>query len=462
MIETVPMYGFGSSGGSCGALTVTAPAGVTAKVTNDFNRIHTVHSKTADGITFTVNSDKSITINGTATGDSYLSLTGDEGLYNAEYANGFIYSTGVDLTGTGVQIFYNQRDSGGNAVASSPYYDTVDRYVLKKTEKNTTHFALGVRVLSGTTLNNFTISNSLLPANPKTKTKQVGEDGVAVFKGLTHGFWKLSITDGEKTAQKTVTITTNYATYISFSTIPDFTYTGDFEVVNDSDEPISVSPDNWKIRFLTSGTLKFTNLNGAENGIDVFLVGGGGGNMYHADANAFGGAGGGYTKTEKGVSVDKDITYDITIGAGGDGTSGGTSSAFGYSASGGETGGTGTHNIGTYKGGDGGSGGGGSSTTGTPAAGGSDGGNGGDSLSSGGAGQGTTTREFGDPSGKLYAGGGGGYNEKGNSAAGGDGGGAAGGSSASANTGGGAGGNYRSQLSGGSGIVIIRNAREVA
>ena len=69
MIETVPMYGFGSSGGSCGALTVTAPAGVTAKVTNDFNRIHTVHSKTSDGITFTVNSDKSITINGTATGD---------------------------------------------------------------------------------------------------------------------------------------------------------------------------------------------------------------------------------------------------------------------------------------------------------------------------------------------------------------------------------------------------------
>lgn len=327
MIETVPMYGFGSSGGSCGALTVTAPAGVTAKVTNDFNRIHTVHSKTADGITFTVNSDKSITINGTATGDVWLSLNGDEELYNAEYANGFIYSTGVDLTGTGLRVFYNERDSSQNIIANSGFLDTVDRYTLKKTQENTAYFALGLNILSGSTFDNLTIANTLLPANPKTKTKQVGEDGVAVFKGLTHGFWKLSITDGEKTAQKTVTIATNYATYISFSTIPDFTYTGDFEVVNDSDEPISVSPDNWKIRFLTSGTLKFTNLNGAENGIDVFLVGGGGGNLYNANANVFGGAGGGYTRTEKSVSVDKDITYDITIGAGGAGTSGGTTSA---------------------------------------------------------------------------------------------------------------------------------------
>lgn len=451
------------NGGSTGCtLTVTAPAGVTAKVTTDFNRIHTVNSKTENGLTFTVNSDKSITINGTATSDTWLSLVGSEGLYPAAKFNGFIYSAGVDLTGTGVQIFYNQRDSSENFVGSGYFYDTVDRYVLQKTDENTVYFALGVRVLSGTTLNNFTIDNSLLPANPKTKTKQIGEDGIAVFKGLATGDWKVSITDGENTAHKIVAITTDYDAVMSFSTIPDFTYTGDFEIINDSDEPITTSQDNWKIRFLTSGTLKFTNLNGAENGIDVFLVGGGGGNMYHADANVFGGAGGGYTKTEKGVSVDKDITYDITIGAGGAGTSGGTTSAFGYSASGGETGGTGTHNNGTYKGGDGGSGGGGSSTTGTPAAGGSDGGNGGDSLSSGGTGQGTTTREFGDPSGKLYAGGGGGYNENGNSAAGGDGGGAAGGSSASANTGGGAGGNYRFQLSGGSGIVIIRNAREVS
>lgn len=64
---------------------------------------------------------------------------------------------------------------------------------------------------------------------------------------------------------------------MTFSTIPAFTYTGDYEIVDDNDNPITTSSGNWKIRFLTSGTLKITDLRGAENGIDVFLAGGGGG-----------------------------------------------------------------------------------------------------------------------------------------------------------------------------------------
>ena len=50
----------------------------------------------------------------------------------------------------------------------------------------------------------------------KTKTKVAGADGVAVFKGLASGEWTISITDGEQTAQKTVTITADYATAITF------------------------------------------------------------------------------------------------------------------------------------------------------------------------------------------------------------------------------------------------------
>ena len=50
----------------------------------------------------------------------------------------------------------------------------------------------------------------------KTKTKTAGADGVAVFKGLATGQWTLSITDGEQTAQKTVTITADYTTAITF------------------------------------------------------------------------------------------------------------------------------------------------------------------------------------------------------------------------------------------------------
>ncbi len=50
----------------------------------------------------------------------------------------------------------------------------------------------------------------------KRKTKVADTDGVAVFKGLSTGDWTLSITDGTQTAQKTVTITADYTTAITF------------------------------------------------------------------------------------------------------------------------------------------------------------------------------------------------------------------------------------------------------
>lgn len=50
----------------------------------------------------------------------------------------------------------------------------------------------------------------------KTKTKVAGTDGTAVFKGLATGTWTLTITDGEQTAQKAVTITADYSTAITF------------------------------------------------------------------------------------------------------------------------------------------------------------------------------------------------------------------------------------------------------
>ena len=62
----------------------------------------------------------------------------------------------------------------------------------------------------------------------KTKAKNAGTSGVAVFKGLEAGTWTITITGDGKTAQKTVTITTDYSTAISFNTIPEFTYTGTF------------------------------------------------------------------------------------------------------------------------------------------------------------------------------------------------------------------------------------------
>ena len=277
----------------------------------------------------------------------------------------------------------------------------------------------------------------------KTKTKNSGTSGVVVFKVLASGTWTVTITGDGKTAQKNVIITTDYSTAISFNTIPEFTYTGDYEIVNDSDEPITVSQGNWKIRFLTSGTLTFTNLNGAEGGIDVFLVGGGGDGgtrNWNPDSSIYchgAGGGGGYTKTQKNIHVTVGTAYSITIGG-----NTGTTKAFDLSASGGAN----AHDAtrGWEKGGNGGSGGGATSKPG-----GTNGGNGtSHEYAEGGTGQGTTTKEFGEENGRLYASGGNGDTSN----------------STVPNSGNGADGrstddSSRSQRPGASGIVVIRNKR---
>lgn len=268
------------------------------------------------------------------------------------------------------------------------------------------------------------------------------------------------------------------------SVIPEFTYTGSYELVNDADMPILETMGDWKIRFLSSGLLTFTDLKGAADGVDLFLVGGGGGGGYKG--NFASGGGGGYTKTEKGVAVAVNTPYEIVVGDGGtpatsgeSRTFGGESSAFGFTADGGQSG-YASSSVSSGRGGAGGSGGGagmmgGDDHVSGDGHGGEDGANGGSIThgsytANGGNGQGTTTREFGEPTGKLYAGGGGGGAYMGYIAyppgKGGAGGGGDGGQNqkkaiaGTPNTGGGGGGaGYGVGVSGGSGIVIIRNKR---
>ena len=374
-----------------------------------------------------------IDVTRTSTKDTFDQVV-DEIQYATD-ANGFADLTTADINATGtryqVAVCLVSLGPGGiTGIASK----------LDMTEGGGAGGVLTVTVIPGELV---TVSHG-----DKSQTKAANASGVAVFKGLKAGAWTVAVTRNGKPTAKTVIIVTDYSVSIPLNTIPEFTYTGDYEIVNDSDEPITVSQDNWKIRFLTSGTLTFTNLNGAEGGIDVFLVGGGGNGETIRGAR---GGGGGYTKTVKGVSIAIATPYTVTIGA-----SSGTSSAFGASANGasGVNGGSG--------------GGGGGSSSGTSGDGGSNGGNGtAGNVSQGGTGQGTTTREFGESTGKLYSGGGGGSAAKagaaGDSTAGA---GAAFGGAAKngvANTGGGGGAAYSGTAGrGGSGIVIARNARGAA
>ena len=231
--------------------------------------------------------------------------------------------------------------------------------------------------------------------------------------------------------------------------VPAFTF------INSAGQNANVRIDNkdstdWKIYLLESGTFTFTD---QTPNVDVFLVGGGGGGNAYWDGGAIaGGGGGGYTKTALNVSLGY-TAYEITIGAGGTpgtttksnswhGTSGGATSAFGYTAKGGSA------PSDTYNGGNGGSSGGSgkanyksSGFSGTNGTGGTDGANGSGSYP--GTGQGTTTREFSETTGTLYSTGG-------NSSS------SANGGNNTGNGGGGCSGNCTGG-SGGSGIVVIRS-----
>ena len=246
---------------------------------------------------------------------------------------------------------------------------------------------------------------------------------------------------------------------------PKFTYTGNYQYIDDGS-------GNWRIKFLSGGTLTFTSLGNARKGIDVFLVGGGGGGSWYTNTISWemkAGGGSGYTLTVKDGSIVpvKGTGYSITIGAGGaaggsagaNGAVGGNTTAFGKTAYGGNRGSNGSTDNG-YKartgytrvpyyepdshgwayGGYGGSG--GNIANGTlnyPATNGANGTNNGVGEGSVGHGQGNPpgTHEFWESSGALYASGGGRD------------------SSVRNNTGNG--GNYNG--AGSSGIVVIRNHR---
>lgn len=265
------------------------------------------------------------------------------------------------------------------------------------------------------------------------------DSGVANLT-LNSGAWTITATSSSVSNSTSVIMDSNKSLPLIANMVPAFDYSGSYEILNDDNSATTASSGNWKIRFLTSGTLTITELNGAADGIDVFCVGGGGkggggGSCGEDNITQGGGGGGGYTKTSKDINVSANSNYSITIGS-----TGSKSSGFGVEASGGSGGGyTGWGGFAECAGGNGGSGGGA-----TGKSGGTNGGDGGSgSITSGGKGQGTTTREFGESSGRLYASGGKG------------GGGAAG----AANTGNGGGGKYGGGGAGGSGIVVIRNKR---
>lgn len=197
----------------------------------------------------------------------------------------------------------------------------------------------------------------------------------------------------------------------------------------------------WYIRLKSSGTFAFRY---AKTEVDIFLQAGGGGggegSLVSGDSfyNGGGGGAGGYQSTQYAQAISG--THEITIGAGGAvGQKGGTTSAFGFNATGGAPGG----NITAGKAGTAAGGAGGKYHGDGVGDSGDDGKQGKQAFGTGdiyyGAGGGGAAASFGESSGK-----------------GGKTGGGAGFKNATANTGSGGGG----EAKGGSGIVILRGAQD--
>lgn len=265
---------------------------------------------------------------------------------------------------------------------------------------------------------------------------------------------------------------------------PKYDYTGQHTLIKDNAEQ-----EWWRIKFLSSGVLTWLS---ADAEIDVFLVGGGGCSDGYEIYTPTNGGGGGYTKTQNKIRITKNQRISIEIGAGGAKSDGGVTKFDTITVEGGK------------KNGDGGSGGGGyayvpiSAYTPHGGKGGEDGADGEygtaytsigeetmDGLKRGepGRGQGTTTREFGELGAELYSSGAGASaSAQHNSSVAGNGGTgtpvlATGGGSKRitnhpetrnqyykfGNPGGGYGGGGNGpEAKGAQGIVIIRDAREIA
>ena len=263
-------------------------------------------------------------------------------------------------------------------------------------------------------------NNTVTAKSGSTTKTAIGTKDTFGFTDIASGTWTISATNGSETVSQSVIVgSTKQVIRMFYNVIPQFTYTGNYAIVDDLDNPITQSSNNWKIKFLTSGTLTFSDLRGAKDGIDIFLVGGGGGSPYGYIGESepmTGGGGSGYTRTINNFKINYNTEYEIEIGSGGSeglkanetGKKGGSSIAFGSTASGGKP-------SSNTRGGNGGSGGSGSGISNGGGIDGNDGGNGEYPSWAGGKGQRSTpgpngetgsTREFGEETGILYATGG--------------------------------------------------------
>lgn len=311
----------------------------------------------------------------TTTGQIYQEVAGESTTANVIYPFNELYvgSTYTLDSNTG-QFTVNQ--STEIAFSSSGANNAVGKYYI---ETNTSGTVSGstVNLITAATYSRYNLKLTITPYTTEPVSVQA--------KGDLLG----TVTAEDITAYPINGVADDGYWYV-LQGVPELTYSGSY-----SYSVAVMGGQNYLLLEITgSGTYSSTQATTA----DVWICGGGGGGK----RSYFSGSGGGYTAQADNQSFTSIV---VTVGSGGSGSNGGTTSISGdisLSANGGEQGPT----I-SSSGGQGGSGGGGSNT------------------GPGGAGQGTTTYLFADSSLPLYCGGGGGmgkYSSSGDCSTGGAGG----------------------------------------
>lgn len=179
--------------------TVKEIRGKTVKTENLIPYPYTETTKTANGVTFTVNSDGSVTVNGTATSDAdFMLLRGPIQSYSESYFLSGCPTGGSDTTYYISESFTASKDTGNGVVLNNLPSDQAWRIVIK----------------SGTTVNNLVFRPML---NVGTEAKPYSK----WFAGLKNASFEKIVSTGKNLIPYPYAETTKTANGVTFTVNAD-------------------------------------------------------------------------------------------------------------------------------------------------------------------------------------------------------------------------------------------------
>lgn len=223
--------------------------GATVKTENLIPYPYTETTKTANGVTFTVNSDGSVTVNGTATSDAdFMLLRGPIQSYSESYFLSGCPTGGSDTTYYISESFTASKDTGNGVVLNNLPSDQAWRIVIK----------------SGTTVNNLVFRPML---NAGTEAKPYSK----WFPGLKNASFEKIVSTGRNLIPFPYAETTKTINGITFTVNGDGSITANGTAVARSSFALSTPNNEYSMSLASDKNFYFSGCpSGASN--STFLL----------------------------------------------------------------------------------------------------------------------------------------------------------------------------------------------